>query len=167
MNDWQQDKAWSDRFIPSIKMILGLYLIGEANEKEDRDHNTDLIVLKINAVRVACRIRRVKYLDEYGDQFTIRTSRPQSNMETELSKIIAGWGDYFFYGFEDRSDGIPDVQNWHLADLNIFRRWNLAPTHAPITRINRDGSSEFHGYKWEWFPSEFIKGMIVTGEVLC
>ena len=59
--DWQDDKKWSDRFIPFIKPILGLYLIGEATQEDDKNKNTDLIVFKMDAVRIACRIRRYSY----------------------------------------------------------------------------------------------------------
>lgn len=40
-----------------IKSVLGMRLIGEPPIEEDRERNTDLIVLKMEAVRVGCRIR--------------------------------------------------------------------------------------------------------------
>ena len=85
--DWQDDKKWSDRFIPFIKPILGLYLIGEATQEDDKNKNTDLIVFKMDAVRIACRIRRYSYYKKYNDEFTIRNTRP-SNNKSELAKII-------------------------------------------------------------------------------
>src|SRR4030042_5530071 len=101
-NGWGRDKQWSDRFIPEIKGILGQYLIGEAKE-EDQERNTDLIVLKMEVVRVACRIRKYEYIIKYGDEFTIRSSRP-SGAKTELTKILEGWGNYLFYGFSNEHE---------------------------------------------------------------
>ena len=69
---WQDDKRWSDRFLPEIKQILGLYLIDEPPIEEDMQRNTDLTVLRLNAVRVACRIRKYEYFLNYGDEITIR-----------------------------------------------------------------------------------------------
>ena len=73
---WRHDKRWSDRFLPEIKRILGEYLIGEPREAEDIERNTDLIVLKMEAVRIACRIRKYEYLLQYPGEFTIRAARP-------------------------------------------------------------------------------------------
>ena len=103
MRAWQLDKRWADRFLPEIKRILGEHLIGEPPEEEDQEHNTDLMVLKMDAVRVACRVRRNQYIDRYGDEFTIRAGRPNGS-KTELTKIVEGWGDYFFYGFSDENE---------------------------------------------------------------
>ena len=61
MANWENDKRWSDKFLPEIKMILGLHLIGEPPIEEDCERNTDLIVLKMEPVRIACRIRKYKY----------------------------------------------------------------------------------------------------------
>ena len=117
---WQEDKRWSDGLLPQVKRILGEYLIGEAAYEEDRDHNTDLIVLCIEPVRIACRIRRHGYLRRYPDQFTVRSGRP-SGAKSELAKIMDGWGDYMFYGFADPEE--TRLVSWVLLDLLEFRRW--------------------------------------------
>ena len=111
---WIEDKRWADRFLPEIKSLIGTHLIGDAPKDEDALRNTDLIVLGMRAIRIAVRIRKNEYLQQYGDQFTIRSSRP-NEIETELTKIIKGWGDYFFYGFSD-VEGIR-LDKWFLADL--------------------------------------------------
>jgi len=81
---WETDKKWSDRYLPEIKSILGRCLIAEPPIEEDQERNTDLMVLRLDAVRIGCRIRKAGYLEKYGDEFTIRTSRP-SGAKTELS----------------------------------------------------------------------------------
>ena len=155
MNGWQLDKRWSDKFLPEIKAILGVYLIDEPPIEEDRERNTDLMVLRMDAVRIACRVRKEKYLASYGDEFTIRAGRP-SGYKTELAKIIEGWGNYFFYGFANENE----LVQWKLADLNVFRRWYNTELfygrHPGIKRNNRDNSSYFIAFKWCELPSDFI-----------
>lgn len=154
---WQDDKRWSDRFIPEIKRILGEHLIGESTEEEDGRHNTDLIVLKLEAVRIACRIRRHEYFDRYPDEFTIRSGRP-SGVETELTKVVAGWGDYFFYGFSDERE--VGLRAWSLCDLKVFRLWFnrclYSKKHEWQERANGDNSSTFHAFKLSALPPGFI-----------
>lgn len=156
---WQDDKRWADRFLPEIKRILGEYLICEAPLEEDAEHNTDLIVLKLDAVRIACRIRRNEYLEKYGNEFTIRSDRPNGN-ETEMAKIIRGWGDYFFYGMSN--DAQEGLAVWLLGDLNVFRLWlmrylvknkGVLPGHE---QPNWDGSSKFRAFLIDSLPHEFV-----------
>jgi len=155
LNGWQQDKKWSDQFLPEIKSILGVHLIGEPPLEEDQERNTDLMVLKMDAVRIGCRIRTIDYMGRYGDEFTIRAGRP-SGIKTEMSKIIEGWGDYFFYGFGDDSG----LKQWTLARLNIFRLWynsQLYYGNRPgVKKNNKDNSSFFIAFKWADLPKKFI-----------
>lgn len=151
---WEQDKKKSDVYLNEIKQILGLHLIGEPPVEEDQARNTDLIVLKMDAVRVACRVRNHSYCARYGGEFTIRASRP-SGMKTELRKVIEGWGDYMFYGF---GDGLVLTQ-WHLLDLNVFRSVfcnMLYRGTAPVQKENTDRSSTFIPFSITDFPSEFV-----------
>lgn len=160
MPGWQADKRWSDRFLPEIKAILGVHLIGEPPAEEDAERNTDLMVLRMDAVRIGCRIRKHKYIARYGDEFTIRAGRP-SGAKTELTKIIEGWGRYFFYGFCDPEE--KRLARWTLADMNVFRRWynhQLARSHPFQTpgekQPNRDGSSFFLAFRWAEIDPGFI-----------
>lgn len=158
MRCWETDKRWSDKFLPEIKSILGLYLIGEPPVEEDAERNTDLMVLRMEAIRIGCRIRRNKYLGRYGDGFTIRAGRP-SGTKTELAKIIEGWGDYFFYGFCDDKEASLEI--WTLSDLKIFRGWFtreiLKTGKIPgDLKNNYDNSSSLLGIKWFNLPKEFV-----------
>ncbi len=160
MSDWQSDKRCSDRFLTQIKGILGVHLIGEPPKEEDAERNTDLMVLRMDAVRIGCRIRKHQYLKSYGDEFTIRAGRP-SGVKTELTKIIEGWGDYFFYGFSD--EGETQLARWTLADIRVFRRSyammlvrSAAGVVPGISKANSDGSSSFAAFNWAQFPAEFI-----------
>lgn len=158
-NTWQQDKRWSDKFIPEIKQILGLYLIDEPAIEEDQERNTDLVVLRLEAVRVGCRVRRNGYAEKYGDEFTIRAGRP-SGIKTELTKIVEGWGDYFFYGFSTKDE--TKLEKWLLGDLKCFRLWfnrflMKHEGHMPgIRKQNRDNSSSLVAFNVKQLPNDFI-----------
>lgn len=144
--DWKTDKRWSDKFLTDIKRILGECLITEPPICEDSEHNTDLIVLKFDSVRIACRVRKHKYAEKYGDEFTIRKSRPNGH-KSELTKIIEGWGDYLFYGFSDELETC--IDKWKLIDLKAVRLFinrslvTLKGSLPGLSKDNHDGSSDF------------------------
>ena len=165
MNNWQQDKRWSDKFLPEIKSILGLHLIAEPPIEEDAERNTDLMVLRMEPVRIGCRVRKYSYLEKYGHQFTIRSGRP-SGIKTELTKIIEGWGDFFFYGFCNA--GETKLEQWILGDLKAFRIWfnrelvNCNKGSTPgYSRNNFDGSSDFIAFDLSDIPNFVIANSLV------
>ena len=156
MKQWELDKRWSDKFLPEIKQLLGLHLIGEPPQEEDAERNTDLIVLKMEPLRIACRIRRNSYYQNlnYRNEITIREGRP-SGVKTELAKIIEGWGDYFFYGFSCPLE--KNLVLWRLCDLKIFRLWFMQQlaknkTIPGMSRQNKDGSSSLRVFNVETIP---------------
>ena len=155
---WQADKRWSDKYLTQIKRILGEYLISEPPIEEDAQRNTDLMVLRLDAVRVGCRVRKDEDCKGYYGEFTIRTKRPNGT-KTELAKIIEGWGDYFFYGFGAENG---NLTRWTLADMNVFRIWHsrYLATHCGKTpgmlKSNHDGSSSFTIFRWDDLPPEFV-----------
>jgi len=144
--NWTEDKRWSDRFLHEIKGIIGQAFIVEPPQEEDVEHNTDLIVLRFDSIRVACRIRKCQYMEQYGNEFTIRAGRP-SGVKTELTKIIEGWGDYLFYGFADEGETV--LAKWEIINLDAFRLWfnrMLVKNKGELPgklRQNKDGSSSF------------------------
>jgi hypothetical protein len=160
MADWKDDKKWSDRFLVEIKRILGEHLISEPPIEEDMQHNTDLIVLRLNAVRIACRIRTYGYFEEYPHDITIRSDRP-SGIKTELTKIIEGWGDYLFYGFSNKDES--GLCSWKLISLNNFRLWfnrqiiQMGPGKLPgIEKDCHDGSAKFRAFNTSKMPPAVI-----------
>lgn len=158
--DVRSDFTWQRELVPLVKQILANYLITEAPFEDDARRNTDFIVLKAEVTRVACRLRRDSYAIAYADEFTIRSRRP-SGAETELSKLLSGWGDYLFYGFAN--DAGTALTAWTIGDLNVFRSWHsralyrLPASHLPgVEKVNGDGSSKFRVYRFSDLPSEFI-----------
>jgi len=157
VNDWKAEKTFSDKYLNEIKQILGLHLIGEPPVEEDQKRCTDLIVLTMAPVRILCRVRREKYIEKYGDEFTIR-SKLASGEKTELAKIIEGWGDYMFYGFGNDAG---KLVKWTLADVKVFRlaymRSLAAKKPIGFERQNADATdSKFQVFNFSQFPKEFI-----------
>ena len=158
MQGWQQDKAWSDKFLDDIRSALGVHLFQEPPVKEDQQHNTDLIIFRSNDLRVGCRIRKHHYL-KFSDEITIRAGRP-SGMKTEMTKIIEGWGDYFFYGFANKEE--TGLDKWIIGDLKAFRIWLFRTLYKNAGKIpakkqnNTDGSSFFLAFKYEDIPNFVI-----------
>jgi hypothetical protein len=159
---WQGDKGWADQFMPDIKSVLGRHLLGEASLAEDAKHATDLVVLQMKDLRIAVRMRRRKYAENqyYVGQFTIRTER-RSGAKTELAKLIEGWGDYYFYGFEGLHDGQLGI--WHLIDLKEFRLGYMRllvdcerGTFPGEQIKNPDGGSSGCGFSYEWFSPALV-----------
>jgi hypothetical protein len=158
MKKWEELKKFSDKYLPEIKRYLGEYLIAEPKEiEEDKRHNTDLVVLELRAVRIACRVRRDIYYVKYGNEFTIRSSVPSGN-KTELAKIIEGWGDYIFYGFGDGEH----LTHWFIGDLKAFRLWfsiqivKNGGTLPGKVKENADGSSNFRSFNKYDIPGFII-----------
>lgn len=145
MAQWYEEKAWSDRFLPEIKMILGRELMTEAPAIEDMTRATDLIVLRFESVRIACRVRRNKYLAKYRNEFTLR-SKVRGKNDTEITKILSGWGDFMFYGFADETE--TELAAWTLGDLNAFRIWfnrQLVANKGELPCFNK-GNSDGTGF---------------------
>ena len=156
MGDYRDDRQWSDRFIPSIKHIVGPYLLEPASMELDSKEATDLIVFKARDVRIAARMRSADYADRYPYDFTIRSSR-DSGTETELSKIISGWGDWLFYGFDG---GSWTAAPWWILDLNIFRHslnFHLANIKKIRFQIKANGDgTNLAAYDILSFPPQLV-----------
>jgi hypothetical protein len=157
--DVARDFRWQRRFIPALKAIMAEYLIGEAPIEDDRERATDLLVLRLEAVRVACRVRRNDQL-RYAHEFTIRRSR-SSGSQTELRKVLRGYGDYMIYGFSNEAED--GLAAWLLGDLNVFREWfatamfRLPAGQLPgVRKANRDGATDFQVFRLAELPPEFV-----------
>lgn len=157
---WEEDKRITDPYLPMVKAICGAYVLAEPPVEEDREHNTDLMVLNMDGVRIAVRLRSPHYWKQvrYRDEFTIRDSRPRGKV-TEFAKILQGFGEYFFYGF--RTEKPPHLWGFGLLDLCKFRSWTEAYcaqwARMPGTQIpNGDQSSTFRAIRWDVVPPEAI-----------
>lgn len=118
MSAYSSDRSWSDRFIPEIKRIVGPLLMDATPDEIDQTQAADLMVFTARDMRIAARVRRPGFADRYLYEFTIRARR-DSGAETELSKIVNGWGDWLFYGHSDQAE--TGFALWWLIDLHAFR----------------------------------------------
>lgn len=143
------DRQWSDQFIPEIKRIVGPLLMSETPFEIDAEQAADLMVFKAKDMRIAARVRRPGY-EQFAYEFTIR-SRRDSGAETELSKIVNGWGDWMFYA-HDGGEGT--FSRWWLIDLDAFRA-SLIRSRGQISKgekSNRDGTF-FAWFDLRTFPA--------------
>lgn len=101
--------------------------------------------------RVGCRVRRNKYLENYGREFTIRSNR-NSGAETELSKILDGWGDYFYYGFSDPYN--EHIAQWFVGDLGVFRGY--VHQNGWVSKNNTDQETSFAYFNVDKLPDNFV-----------
>lgn len=137
----RQDWAWSDRFMPEVKAILGRHLFATASLSLDRHEACDIIARND---KIAVRIRRPAY-QRYQTQFTLRSGR-DSGSKAELEKIIDGYADYLFYGFE--SGCCPGtLGTWHLISLRAFRAHLIRNLGQLVTGKQSAGD----GTRFSWF----------------
>jgi hypothetical protein len=152
-----RDFSWQRQFIPEMKRIVGEHLISEAPSKEDQEHNTDLIVLCVKEIRVACRVRRFPYMARYGGEFTIRSSRP-SGATTEFAKLRSGWGDFLLYGFSSEDES--ELAQWTLGDLGVFRFWCDLYMHwhqaEPGNEQRNPDGTRFRAFRTRDMPPNFV-----------
>lgn len=132
-------RAWADQFLPEIKQLIGPHLLEPAPIEEDCREATDLMVLRARDLRIACRVRKFKYLKDYANQFTLRY-KARYGGKTEYDKVVEGWGDWMFYGFADRNEEF--VLQWRLIDLSAFRAQLIRHRRGVLGGIkpNNDGT---------------------------
>lgn len=146
--------------MPEVQEILGRNFIGIANEEEDQQHNTDLIVLRMDGLRFGCRIRKHAYYKTFPNDFTIRFSLP-SGGKTEYEKILEGWGDYLFYGFANEAE--TSLHLWRIIDFERFRAfvtWYKSNNNDKIPGMeqkNSDQSSTFRAFN---VKEKYMKSLV-------
>jgi hypothetical protein len=156
MRIYSEDREAVDTFETQIKRVCGEIFIKTASKKIDCEEATDLIVMELEPIRIACRLRNLYYYEKYPFDFTVRFTRPSGN-KSEYEKIMDGWCDYNFYGFH--SDNT--IISWFIGDLNVFRKelTNEAIGESNISytkSYNKDNSSTFLAFDRRTFPKEFI-----------
>lgn len=148
MNDYRSNRQWSDQFLPQIISLFTPRKIVVASDEQDMHEATDLVFVD-DGTRMAVRMRRAENAKRFPDQPTIRSLIP-SGTETELSKILRGYGDLLFYGHDNGRGGLG---LWRLIDLRVFRKaWCLSP--RPFVwgeRTNNDGT-QFIFFNVTTFP---------------
>lgn len=143
MGNYRQDRSWSDRFIPDLRRVLGPLLLAEAPQVMDKQQNTDLIFIQSATKRIACRVRRWKYFEQYPTQFTLRHRR-DSGAETEYSKFIKGFGDWFVYGHATPDES--RLARAYIIDLPSLRAQLIQNPRQLKTGETPNGDGTY--FKW-------------------
>lgn len=163
---YQLDRAWSDKFLPAIKHIVGPYLLEPAPFELDARESTDLIVLRARDLRIAARVRRHGYAEKYRFEFTLRAQR-DSGQVTELTKIVNGFGDWFFYAHADASEATFAL--WWLIDLHAFRAHMIRDAYRSEgnkvkweKKSNGDGT-HFFAFDIRSFPDDGVTPPLIVG----
>ena len=144
MSDYNKDRSWSDMFIPEIKRIVGPHLLDVAPFEIDAKRAADLIILRARDLNIACRVRRKGFLPAFAYEFTIRSAR-DSGADTELKKMVNGFGDWMFYGHA-KEDHLTYFARWMLIDLSAWRAHLIMRTQKRLSISdldeipNRDGT---------------------------
>lgn len=179
--DVRRDFEWQRPFIPVVAELvgceLGPYLFREAGAHEDMHENSDLIILQARDIRVGCRVRKPAYNNRFPFDVTFRCWR-QSNVATELDKVLAGWGHAFFYGIAADAQS-QTFARWSLLSLqrlrSFFGDWDQSNGANGLidyararglgrcgVRINNDQASGFVFFDLRELRK--IDGLVLTAE---
>ncbi len=147
---YQGDRDWSDRYLPTVKKIVGSYLVDIASATVDQKQATDLVV--INAEKaIGCRVRRPGFYERYPLEFTMRSHR-DSGAKTEHAKVKDGWCDWMFYGHAASVANI-DIHRWFLLDLDVWREGN-----TDGKEISNGDGTYFRAFRVTDYPQSIIIG---------
>lgn len=149
--DYIENRAWSDQFIPQIKQIVGPFLLEESSFEVDTQQAADLVVMQGRNLTIACRVRRPGYFDKYPYDFTIRSRN--NGHSTELRKIVSGWGDLMFYG---HATATGRICAWYLIDLNAFRAHMIRNGFKNYIRFGETPNGD--GTWFYWFDVRSFTG---------
>lgn len=172
MGEYQDDRAWADRYEPELKKVVGSLLPMTASFRLDVEQSTDLIVYKVKhgpragqpVGAIGARLRRpgnfwARSFNTsvwWGVQFTIRSHR-SSGAETEYSKIMKGFGDWFVYGHIEQTL----LRHWMVLDLEVFRFCENKGLTRYESQDNKDGTF-FRAYDVTALPSDIFIGASET-----
>ena len=144
---YEGDRVYADQFLPEIARLIAPFLLAPTPELIDRRQCADLMVVHGHDRRIAVRVRRPGYAQQYPHQFTLRCQR-DTGTETELAKVINGWGDWMFYGhasFDEQT-----IETWWLIDLCAFRAALIREARNGA-RLNWGDTPNGDGTHFRWF----------------
>lgn len=148
--NYRQDIQLELKLSRYIKQILGLHFF-KKDIRADMQEGTDFLVVSIEPVKIALRLRRFEYFRRYPDEFTIRWKRP-SGVKTEIDKIREGLVDFMLYGFVDKEE--EKIIQYFIGDLEIFR---ICEPNPVCIKPNDPPDSELAAFKITQFPKSFIE----------
>lgn len=154
------DRGWSDLMCDEIRRIVGPYLLRPTTFELDTKYAADFFVFTAKDMTIAARVRRPGYAARYQFDFTLR-SRRDNGAKTELSKVIDGWGDWFFYGHATEDN---TIDGWRLIDLQVFRA-TLIRRRKLLSKgreKNNGDGTHFMAFDIREFPENLIIGSSIS-----
>lgn len=155
--DYPTRRLAGDRFMPHIRYLCGYVFFEVADWHNDALRATDLI--GESHIRIAARVRSHTAYQSWPYDFTLRLDTEFNRTVSEFHKILSGWGDYMFYGFEN--DGATMLGEWRFLRLGVFRSWLLhtcfIDKSSPIYEVQANGNGQrFLSFDVRKFPSELV-----------
>ena len=147
--NFEKDKRLELKFDKQIKAVLGNYFITK-DTNADLYEATDFLIYNVKNFKVGVRLRRFSYLKDYGNEFTIRWSRP-SKVKTEIDKIKEGLVDFMLYGFIDERE--ENIIQYVLLDLKPLREELVQPKGI---FLNNPPDSELAAFSLKDYPKNCI-----------
>ena len=143
----QSIKLLNDKYFRQIQRILNKnsYLFTsftESTPKEDKEEGFDS-VFTVNQIKIPIRIRQYYYYKRFRD-ITIR-SKSYHDKETEIHKLKKGFGDYYFYAWENEAGC--NIIAYTIFDIKKFVKSGLIDNECSENR-NNDGTM-FKSYSLE------------------
>jgi hypothetical protein len=152
-----ENLTFAARFAPAIRAIVGPCLLVPTPLSIDRSQAADFMVLTGRDVTIGARVRRNQYAATFAHEFTLCAST-HNGTPSEYDKIVAGFGDWFFYGFADTHDGKPPgFVVWYLLDLHAWRAALIR--RAPIKctlKTNPHSGKQFAAFDVTTFGDDLI-----------
>jgi len=145
---------------PWVKAVIAPLLLRPATFEEDTQHGTDLRFLKNGDVRIAQRVRKPGYTENYGNEVTL-TAKHENGMPCEWDKaVVEAKANLFFYGHASGSDPKSGhLTHWYFIDLDKARPVLLSK-FWPLQGPNKDAIGRrcwFYAFKPEiHFPEAII-----------
>jgi len=156
MSNFDQQFSWQAQYIDEVIRLIAPHIITVSRPEVDKNENGDLELAFPRNGTVSVRLRTPRYARYAGD-ITFR-SRSKNGGYTELSKLIDGYGDYFFYGHVSDNG---QLWFWHLLSLNSVR---AAFTRYPRL-LRRDENKNPDGTRFLVFkPEEDFPSAILAQE---
>ena len=117
MADSFQDRfTWQQQYIPAVVQTVAPFLIHVSTPAVDRQEAGDLMLSFPRNGTIAVRLRTPEAAKFAGD-ITLR-SRTRNNMPSEVTKIVEGKADFYFYGHVNEQE---EIWHWYFLDCNKMR----------------------------------------------
>jgi hypothetical protein len=130
--DYKNNKLFAQVKCDCLQQLFNLV---ESTRQQDMLGGYDLVF----DVKIAVRLRQQKYFG-YQD-FTVREISTWAQAPSELSKILKGWVDFYYYGWKNLQE--TGVEYYMILDMFMFRLALL--TEPPrVPKVNPDGTAFLH-----------------------